>query len=24
VDFISTSSVITGARWSDLSLLFDV
>ncbi len=24
VDFISTSSVITGARWADLSLLFDV
>ena len=24
VDFISTSSVITGARWSDLSLLFDL
>jgi nicotinate-nucleotide pyrophosphorylase (carboxylating) len=24
VDFISTSSVITGSRWSDLSLLFDL
>ncbi len=24
VNFISTSSVITGARWSDLSLLFDL
>lgn len=24
VDFISTSSVITGARWSDLSLLIDL
>lgn len=24
VDFISTSSIITGARWSDLSLLFDL
>lgn len=24
VDFISTSAVITGARWTDLSLLFDL
>ncbi|RYZ52152.1 MAG: nicotinate-nucleotide diphosphorylase (carboxylating), partial [Proteobacteria bacterium] len=24
VNFISTSSIITAARWSDLSLLFDI